>query len=383
MIVGVAKETFPSERRVALVPASVPSLTKVGLEVLIEPGAGVEAGYPDEEYVEKGAKLAADRVAVFAADILLQVRSAGAAGESGLADLARLRKGQVVIGMCDPLGVPAAAKQWADRGVALFSLELLPRITRAQSMDILSSMATVAGYRAVLLAATTLPKMFPMMMTAAGTVNPARVFIVGAGVAGLQAIATAHRLGAVVSAYDVRSAVKEQVKSLGGRFVEMELGAAEGEGGYAKQMDEVFYEKQRAMMLRVVSESHAVITTAAVPGKKSPTLVTAAMVDAMSPGSVIVDLAAERGGNCELTVPGKTIVHKGVTILGPTNLPSEIPFDASHLYSRNISTFLLHLVKEKQVQFDMEDEIVRDTLVTRDGQVVLARVSELLAAARG
>jgi NAD(P) transhydrogenase subunit alpha len=255
--------------------------------------------------------------------------------------------------------------------VTLFALELLPRITRAQSMDVLSSQATVAGYRAVLLAAMALPKMFPMMMTAAGTITPAKVLVVGAGVAGLQAIATAYRLGAVVSAYDVRPAVKEQVQSLGAKFVEMPLdtAAAEAKGGYAQAMDEEFYRRQRELMARVVAESDVVITTAAVPGKKAPVLVTREMVAGMSPGSVIVDLAAERGGNCELTVPGKPVVENGVTILGPINLPAEIAYHASQLYSKNISTFLLSLVKEGQIQLDMEDEVVRDTLVAKDGKV--------------
>ncbi|NLX97135.1 MAG: Re/Si-specific NAD(P)(+) transhydrogenase subunit alpha [Rhodopirellula sp.] len=381
MNVAVAKESFPGERRVALVPAAVAALVKAGLGVVFEPGAGLEAGYTDEQYVEKGARLAAGRDDVFAADILLQVRTAGANPEAGQADLPRMRSGQIVIGMCDPLGSPQAAARVAERGATLFSLELLPRITRAQSMDVLSSMATVAGYRAVLLAAQALPRMFPMLMTAAGTVSAAKVFVVGAGVAGLQAIATARRLGAVVSAYDVRPAVKEQVQSLGGKFVEMELAASEAEaaGGYARAMDEEFYRKQREMMARVVAESDVVITTAAVPGKKAPILVTGEMLRGMAPGSVVVDLAAERGGNCDRTRPGETIVEHGVTILGPTNLPSEIPYHASQMYAKNITTFLLHLVKDGQVRINEEDEIIRETLVTRDGKVVNPRVTELLS----
>jgi len=308
------------------------------------------------------------------------VRAAGANPEAGTDDLARLRSGQVVIGSTDPLGQPEAARQWAGTGATLFSLELLPRITRAQSMDVLSSMATVAGYRAVLLAATTLPKMFPMLMTAAGTVAPAKVFIVGAGVAGLQAISTARRLGGVVSAYDVRPAVKEQVQSLGAKFLELELEAAEAEdkGGYAKELGEEFYRKQREMMGRVLAETDVVVTTAAIPGKKAPILVTAKMVAGMPPGSVIVDLAAERGGNCELTRPGQTVVEHGVTILGPVNLPSDVPYHASQMYAKNISTFLLHLVDEGQVKLDTEDEIVAGTLVARDGEVVHPRVAQLL-----
>ena len=381
MIVAVARETHSGERRVALVPAAVPPLAKAGLEVLVEAGAGVSAGYSDQQYLDKGAKIAASRQEVFAADILLQVRAAGA-NQADRDDLAHYRQGQVVIGMCDPLGAPQLAREIAQRGVSLFALELLPRITRAQSMDVLSSQATIAGYRAVLLAASALPKLFPMMITAAGTLNAAKVLIVGAGVAGLQAIATARRLGAAVSAYDVRPAVKEQVQSLGAKFVEMQLetNSAETKGGYAQQMDEEFYRRQREMMARVVAESDVVITTAAVPGKKSPILVTAEMVGKMAPGSVIVDLAAERGGNCELTKPGETTVVGGVTILGPLDLPSEAPQHASQMYAKNISTFLLNLVKDKQIQINLEDEIIRDTLIGRDGRVVNPRIQELLKA---
>ncbi|MCH7700742.1 MAG: NAD(P) transhydrogenase subunit alpha, partial [Planctomycetes bacterium] len=311
MIVGVVSETFPGENRVAVIPDSIPLLTKRSLEVVIEPGAGVAAGYLDEAYVQKGAKLAAGRSEVIAtADVLLQVRCLGTNPDAGAADLESFRSGQVIIGQCDPLSAPEACKTLADRGVTLLAMELTPRITRAQSMDILSSMATVAGYKAVLLAATHLPKMFPMLMTAAGTLAPARVLIVGAGVAGLQAIASARRLGAVVSGYDIRPAVKEQVESLGAKFVEMELeaGGAEDKDGYAKEMGEEFYRKQRELMARVVAESDVVITTAAVPGKKAPVLVTEEMVKGMALGSVIVDLAAERGGNCALTKAGETVV---------------------------------------------------------------------------
>ncbi len=380
MIVGVLKESFPGERRVALVPAALPSLAKAGVDVVVQQGAGSLAGYPDDQYAAKGAQMAQDRKDVFAADVLLSVRAAGANPEAGVADLERLRPGQVVIGMADPLGEPGAARPVADTGVTLFALELMPRITRAQSMDVLSAMATVAGYRAVLLGAIALPKMFPMLMTAAGTLSPARVFIIGAGVAGLQAIATARRLGAVVSAYDVRSAVKEQVQSLGAKFVEFELDAAgaEDQGGYARQMDEEFYRKQREMMARVLAETDLVVTTAAVPGKKAPTLLTKEMVAGMPVGSVVVDLAAERGGNCELTQPGKTVTEGNVTILGPTNLPAEVPYHASQMYAKNITTFLLHLLSDGQLNLDLTDEITRDTLVARDGKVVHPRVCELL-----
>jgi NAD(P) transhydrogenase subunit alpha len=383
MIVAIPRETFPGERRVAVIPASVPVLVKAGMEILIEKGAGAAAGYPDEQYEAKGAKIAPDRDAVFAADVLLQVRAAGSNPEAGKADLARYRPGQVVIAMADPLNAPQPAQEFAAKGVALFSLELLPRITRAQSMDVLSSMATVAGYRAVLLAATQMTKMFPMLMTAAGTITPAKVFVIGAGVAGLQAIATAKRLGAVVTAYDVRPAVKEQIQSLGGKFVELELdtGKAEAQGGYAQQMDEEFYRKQRALMTKVAAESDAIITTAAIPGKKSPVLITAEAVRGMAAGSVIVDLAAERGGNCELTKGGETVVEGGVTILGPLNLPSDLPTPASLMYSKNICNFLANLVKDGKVAFNMDDEIIRDTLVTRDGAVVNPRIQQLLGAA--
>jgi NAD(P) transhydrogenase subunit alpha len=352
----------------------------VGCEVIIEAGAGVAAGFTDEQYTEKGAKIVANRDEVFAADIVLQVRAAGANLANAADDYGRLQKDRIVVATCDPLGEPKAVEPYAEAGVTLFALELLPRITRAQSMDILSSMATVAGYRAVLLAAATLPKMFPMMMTAAGTVSPARVFIVGAGVAGLQAIATAKRLGAIVTAYDIRPAVREQCESLGAKFLELELdtSSAEDKGGYAQAMDEEFYRKQREMMTRVIAEQDVVITTAAVPGKKAPILVTREMVEGMAPGSVVMDLAAERGGNCELTRPGENVEHQGVTILGPANLASDVPYHASQMYGKNITTFLLSMLKEGKIELDLEDEVVRDTLLTRGGKVVNERVCEAL-----
>ena len=381
MIIGVVKESCPGERRVALVPGSVKALTKIGCEVAIEPGAGTAAGYADAAYEQQGARLAADRTEVFrTADCILQVRALGTNLEAGVTDLELIRSGQVIIGFCEPLIAASAAQQIAARGGTLFAMELIPRITRAQSMDALSSMASIAGYKAVLLAATTLGKLFPMMMTAAGTISPSKVFVMGAGVAGLQAIATARRLGAVVEAYDVRPVVKEQVQSLGAKFLELPLDTAEAQdkGGYARQLDESVYEKQRELMLKAVAASDAIITTAAIPGKKSPVLVTAEMVRAMAPGSVIVDLAAERGGNCELTLADETVVDNGVTILGPTNLPATVPIHASQLYSRNIATFLAHLLKDGAFHFDMTDQIVHDTLVTRDGEVVQPRVRETL-----
>ncbi|MBZ0269937.1 Re/Si-specific NAD(P)(+) transhydrogenase subunit alpha [bacterium] len=383
MIIAVPKETFPGERRVALVPASVPPLTKAGLEVHIETGAGVEAGFPDQEYADAGAKIVASRDEAFAADIVLQVRTLGANPEAGKADLPLLREGQVVVGHADPLGNAAAAQDIAATGARLFALELIPRITRAQSMDVLSSMATISGYKAVLLAATELPKMFPLMMTAAGTLRAAHSFVIGAGVAGLQAVGTSRKLGAVVEAYDVRPAVKEQVQSLGAKFVEMELdaSASEDKGGYAKELGEDFYRKQRELMKEVVTRSDVVITTAAIPGKKSPLLITADAVAAMKPGSVIVDLAAERGGNCELTRADERVVEHGVLILGPTNLPSTVPYHASQMYAKNMTTFLGSIVKEGAITLDMEDEVVRDTLVTRDKDVVHPRLRDLLGLA--
>ncbi|MCP4895512.1 MAG: Re/Si-specific NAD(P)(+) transhydrogenase subunit alpha [bacterium] len=385
MIVGVPKETFPGEARVALIPASIGPLKKAGVEVIVEQNAGSQAGFLDAEYIDKGATTAS-RDDVFAkADVILQVRALGANPDEGKADNERMRSGQSVIAACDPLLAHDANKEMAERGVQLFSLELMPRITRAQSMDILSSMATIAGYKAVLLGANALPKMFPMMMTAAGTVTPAKVFVVGAGVAGLQAIASAKKLGAVVHAYDVRPVVKEQVESLGGKFVEFELdtGEAEDAGGYAKELGEDFYAKQREMMLKVVAESDVVITTAAIPGKKAPTLVTTEMVDGMRPGSVIVDLAAERGGNCELTKPGETVEHKNVKIIGPMNIPAAVPYHASQMYAKNVLTFLQHLLDEGELKLDLEDEITAGTLVTYEGKVVHPMVLEASGAAEG
>ncbi len=381
MRVGVPRETFPGERRVALIPSSIPTLKKAGLDVLVQQGAGEAAGFLDAAYRDKGAEIVPSRDDLFrAADLIAQVRSHGAAGETSSVDLTLLRPGQTVVGFMEPLSAPAAARELALRGVAGFAMELMPRITRAQSMDALSSMASIAGYKAVLLAADALPRMFPMLMTAAGTIAAARVFIVGAGVAGLQAIATARRLGAVTEAYDVRPAVKEQVQSLGAKFVELPLEAADAQdkGGYAIAQDEAFYRRQREMMAKVVAASDVVITTAAVPGKKAPILVTADMVSGMAPGSVLVDVAAERGGNCELTEPGRTVLHKGVTILGPTNLPALVPYHASQMYAKNVATFLLHLVKEGQVRIDLNDEITRETLVVRGGEVVNPRVRQAL-----
>ncbi len=378
MIVGVARETVPGERRVALVPASVQPLIKVGLGLIVEEGAGDEAGFLDSDYTDKGA-LTGTRGEVFAkADIILQVIGPGT--NAGAANLGHFREGQILIGMQDPLGNPHGTAAMAARGVTSFSLELVPRITRAQSMDVLSSMATVAGYQAVLEAASHLPRLFPMMMTAAGTLAPTKAFIVGVGVAGLQAIATAKRLGAVVEAYDVRPAVKEQVTSVGAKFVEFDLETegAEDKGGYAKAQSEDFIRRQQEQMLAVVARNDVVITTAAIPGKKSPVLVTEPMVEAMAPGSVIVDLAAERGGNCELTRANEVVIAHGVTILGPTDLVSRKPYHASQMFSKNVETFLKSMLVEGNLNINLEDEVTAGTLLTRDGQVVHARVRELL-----
>jgi NAD(P) transhydrogenase subunit alpha len=353
---------------------------KAGLEILVETGAGTAACFDDAQYRDQGAQIVQDRTELAAADAVVQIRSLGANPDQGRGDLDLFRSGQVVLGMCDPLGNPQAIAELAETGISLFALEMVPRITRAQSMDVLSSMATIAGYQAVLLSAVELPKMFPMMMTAAGTLSAARVFVIGAGVAGLQAIATARRLGAVVQAYDVRPACREQVESLGARFVELELetGDSEDKGGYAKALGDDFYQKQRALMADIVSGSDIVITTAAIPGKPSPLLITAEAVERMPAGGVIVDLAAERGGNCELSQADQRVVEHGVTILGPTNLPAEIPNHASQMFSNNVTAFLLHLTNEGKLALDLQDEIVQGTLAAHDGLVVNGRLREIL-----
>jgi H+-translocating NAD(P) transhydrogenase subunit alpha len=382
MIVGVPRESFPGEKRVALVPAAIPNLTKAGFEVVVEAGAGAAAGYPDADYAAKGAKIAADRAEVFrAADIAVQILCYGSNDKTGKADVPLLRGGQVLIGFLRPLGSMETIQEIAARGVTSFSVELMPRTTRAQSMDVLSSMATICGYKAVVLAADTSPRIFPMLTTAAGTITPARVFVIGAGVAGLQAIATARRLGAVALAYDLRPSAKEQVQSLGGRFVELPIEAKDAEDaqGYARAQDESFYIQQRELLGKVVAESDVVISAAVIPGKKPPILVTKEMVASMSPGSVIVDLAGERGGNCELTRPGEIVVVHGVTIIGWFNLASTVPYHASQMYARNVTAFLLHLVKDGKLQLNIDDEIVRETMLTRDGEVVNARVREFFS----
>ena len=381
MILGVPRESYPGERRVAIVPAATPALVKAGFEVLVEAGAGLEAGYPDRDYAEKGAKLTADRAEIFrTADIVAQVLCFGSNDMTGKTDLPLMRSGQAIVGFLRPMGKLEDLQALAGTGVTSFAVELMPRTTRAQSMDSLSSMATICGYKAVVMAADTLPRIFPMLTTAAGTITPGRVFIIGTGVAGLQAIATARRLGAVASAYDMRPAVKEQVQSLGGRFVELPIEAKDAQDtrGYATAQGEEFYRKQRELLGGVVAESDVVITAAVIPGKKSPVLVTKEMVARMAPGSVIVDLAAERGGNCELTQAGKTVKEHGVTIIGQFNLASSVPYHASQMYAKNISAFLLNLVKDGKLQINEKDEIHRETLLTRGGEIVNARVREFL-----
>jgi NAD(P) transhydrogenase subunit alpha len=383
MIAGVPKETYPGEKRVAVIPAVLPHITKLGLEVLLETGAGEAAGFPDPDYAEKGARLARREEVFAAAELVLSVRSLASSPGAPLPDLGVLGPRHTVVGFLDPIGAPEGVKALAERGPTAFALDMVPRISRAQPMDALSSVATVIGYKAVLLAADTLPRMFPMLMTAGGTVTPAKVFVVGGGVAGLTAIATARRLGAVVQAYDIRPAVKEQVESVGARFVELPLETkdTQDEGGYAKAQDESFYRRQRELMARVVAESDVVIATAAIPGRKAPVLITGEMVDRMRPGSVIVDVAAEQGGNCELTRPREAVVRSGVTILGPVNVSASVAHHASQLYSKNMANFLALIVKGGTLSIDTADEIVRETLVARGGEVVHERLRETLGLA--
>lgn len=382
MNIGIPKEIAPGENRVAMVPANVAALTARGHQVVVEAGAGNAAGYPDAAYLEAGAQLSDDRDALFAsAEIVLQVQGFGANSVNSEADLARVRPGQLLMASMDPLAAPQAAAQVAERGATAVALELVPRISRAQSMDVLSSMATLAGYKAVLTAAMASPRIFPMLMTAAGTLQPARVFVMGAGVAGLQACATAKRLGAVVEAYDVRPAAQEQIISVGAKPIELDLdtGTSEGSGGYAKEQGEEFLARQRELMTEVIAQQDVVITTAAVPGAKSPILVTADMVKAMKPGSVIVDLAAERGGNCELTEQGKTIVVHGVIIIGPENVPATVEHHASQMYGKNLENLLnLMINEEEQLDLNFADEVIAGTVVAHGGEVVHPHMRKLL-----
>ncbi len=373
MIVAVPKETYPEEKRIALIPQALPALTKAGLEVVVQAGAGDGINCQDKDFEAEGARVEVDRYRLLSqADIVLMVRGPGAHKEFPAQDLDSLKDGAVLIGFLEPLAELGVMQELATRNLTAFAMELMPRTTRAQSMDALSSMATIAGYKAVLAAADASPKLFPMFMTAAGTITPARVFVLGAGVAGLQAIATARRLGAVVEAFDIRPAVKEEVESLGAKFVQLELDAEEAQdsGGYATAQSEDFYRRQQELMGQRIQNSDVVITTAAVPGKKSPVLISEEVVGGMRPGSVVVDLAAEKGGNCAVTEPGKRIVHQGVTVIGPMNIPSEVPVHASQMYAKNISTFLLNMVKEGKLELDMEDEITRGAMVTHGGRVL-------------
>src|SRR6266850_93515 len=360
MVGGVPLESTPHEQRVAIVPGVVPVLLKAGITVVVERRAGEAAGFPDAMYLEQGASLASDRSRLVSmAEVFVQIH--GLDLDAKRTDRNLPGRDQILVGLLNPLGASKAVGELAARGVTSFALELLPRISRAQSMDALTSMASISGYKAVLMAAGLLGKIFPMMITAAGTITPSRVFVIGAGVAGLQAIATSHRLGAVVQAYDVRPAVKEQVESLGAKFVELELESkgAEAASGYATDMGEDFYRRQRELLTRVVAESDVVITTAAIPGKKAPVLITAEAVEGMRRGSVIIDLAAESGGNCQLTEAGKTVDVRGVTVIGPLNLSSSVPYHASQMYARNVTAFLLNLVKNGEVQLNLEDQIIR------------------------
>ena len=379
MILGIPNETLEGEKRVAIVPSHVPLLQKQGFIVHIEAGAGLSAGFTDKMYEEQGVRIIPSAEELFTeSKIILHVRGLGTSNDPDAGYINSLKENHILIGLLDPFNNKDIVKKLATKKIKSFSMELIPRITRAQSMDVLSSQANIAGYKAALIAADTLPKMFPMMMTSAGTITPARVFIIGAGVAGLQAIATCNRLGAIVSAYDIRPIVKEQVQSLGAKFVEFDLETetAEDKGGYAKEMDAAFYKKQQQMMSKVISENDVVIATAAVPGKKAPVLVTKDMVSGMKQGSLIVDLAAEQGGNCEVTEPGKTIEVDGVTVIGPLNIPSMVAFHASQMYSKNIANFLALMVKDGKMEINTEDEVISGALITDGGEIVNSTIKE-------
>ena len=373
MRIGVPRESVPGERRVALVPETVGRLAKQNNEIVVERGAGVKASFPDSAYEQAGARIVDD---AYDAELVLKVQRPSAD------ELGKLRRGSVLIGFLQPLQDPRYAATLAERGVVALSMDAIPRITRAQPMDALSSQATVAGYKAVLLAAERLPKFLPMLTTAAGTIAPAKAFVIGAGVAGLQAIATARRLGAVVEAFDTRPVVKEQVQSLGAKFLEVDLGeSGEGTGGYAKELSEEAHRKEVELLAKAVRENDIVITTAAIPGRRAPVLINKDMVSTMRPGSVIVDLAAETGGNCELTEPGAVIERDGVTIIGTTNVPSTMPYHASQMYSRNIASLLALFLKDGRLSFDWNDDVIKGTVITNDGQVVHEGTRKLLAPA--
>ena len=373
MIIGIPKETLRGETRVALVPELVAKLVAAGLTAQIQRGAGEAAGFADAEYEKHGAQLSAEGLSQ--ADIVFKVRPPAAD------EIAQLKEGAICIGLLEPYSSPAQIKLLAEKKITSLAMELMPRIARAQSMDALSAMGTVAGYKAILLAANRLPRFFPLLMTAAGTIPPARVFVVGAGVAGLEAIGTAKRLGAVVEAYDTRPAVKDEVQSVGAKFVELSLDTqdAEEKGGYARTQSAEFYKKQQEMMFQHVAAADVVITAALVQGRQAPTLVTAEMVRAMRPGSVLVDLAAAQGGNCALTEPDREVIQHGVVIIGPTNLPSLMPYHASQLYARTLVNFFLHLFHDGKINLDAGDELVRSTLVTHEGAIVHPGVKAALA----
>lgn len=375
MVVGVPRENRAGETRVGLTPTALPQLTKAGFDVVIESGAGGAAGYPDAAFTDRGARIGS-RDDAFAADVLVQVNVMD--GDPASGDIARLRQGQVVVGAVAPFARPELVKAIAGTGATLFALELVPRTTRAQSMDILSSQAAVAGYKAVLIAAAELPKMFPLLTTAAGTIAPAKVFIVGAGVAGLAAIANSRRLGALVEAYDVRPAAREEVESLGARFVELplETGQEEGSGGYAKQLSEDTIKKQQELMAKTVAASDVIITTAQVQGSTAPVIITTEMVKGMAPGSVIVDLAAEQGGNCEPTVAGEVVDVDGVKVIGVVNLPGDIPVHSSQLFGKNVANFLGLMVVDGKLDPGVDDDVIRESVVAMGGDVVNNRVRE-------
>jgi H+-translocating NAD(P) transhydrogenase subunit alpha len=360
MRVGVARETAPGERRVALVPETAGKLAAAGFEIVVEPGAGEAAAFPDAAYADAGTALGSP----WDADAVVKVR------KPDEAEVARLQDGQLLIAYLDPLADREGVERLAAQGVVAFAMESIPRTTRAQSMDALSSQATVGGYRGALLAAEHLPRFFPMLMTAAGTVPPAKVLVIGAGVAGLQAIATARRLGAVVTGFDVRPAVREQIESLGANWLDLGVSGAEAEGGYARELTPEEMQAQQAALEQRIAEFDAVITTAAVPGRAAPRIIPASAVRAMRPGSVIVDLAADTGGNCELTEPGKVVERDGVTLVGLTNLPSSMPYHASMLYSRNVQALLLHLAPAGELTLDWDDEITAGACVTKKEGVV-------------
>lgn len=384
MIIGVLKESFSGENRVALTPANIKSLGKNKyLNFCVEAGAGLASGIADTDYESAGAKIVSQSEVWSMADIICQVHTAGSNPSAAEAELSQIKAGQIVVGMADPLANPAFAQSIADKGATAIALELVPRITRAQAMDILSSNAMLAGYKSVLIAADNSKQMFPMNMTAAGTLSPAKVLVMGAGVAGLQACATAKRLGAVVSAYDIRPEAQEQILSVGAKPVELDLKAEKGEGGYAKEQSEDFIKRQQELMTEVMAQQDVIITTAAIPGRPSPILVTEDQVKAMKAGSVIVDLAAERGGNCALTQLGETVVAHDVTIVGPANLASDLPAHGSQMYGKNMENFLNLLISHEQttadsLTMDFEDEIIQGTVMTYNGDVVNGRIRSLL-----